>query len=84
MHDWKHELSREQYETIFTSLTEIASILSVIAERTDAEHSASVSRLADRGHWLIVKALSAGDFDNETVMQIREIILTKMTSLTRQ
>lgn len=83
MSDWKHELSHSQYEFMLDCLMDVAKALGAVAEKAEIEHRRAAIELARHGQELIVKALAAGDFDNETIIHIQTLILKKMTGLSK-
>lgn len=79
MADWKHELTRDQYELVIDSILRASTIASVIKESAEHIEPAALKEMASVVQRRILECLVIGDFDEGDVREIQERVIESMS-----
>ena len=78
MADWKHELSREQYELMIEALLRANAIATFMQESAGHLNASSIEELAKAMGERVLECLALGRFDEEDIMDIHAAVLKDM------
>ncbi|MCB1478338.1 MAG: hypothetical protein R3D43_11845 [Tepidamorphaceae bacterium] len=78
MTDWKHELSREQYEMLIDSILRASTIASVIGEMADRIDPDTLKGMAEAMKQRTFESLAIGGFDEDDVKAIHTKVLASI------
>lgn len=78
MTDWKHELSREQYELLIDGILRASTIAVVIEEMADDLEPATLKEMARTMNQRVLECLVLGGFDEDDVASIHQDVIASM------